>query len=422
MAGPPSTGAPAAAGGDRRPGWLRHARRRWLGAEGPLLALLVARTLQLGNGFLISMVLVWVHGVSAAGTYAVGVLPAAAASHLFGLGLASALPRRAIGDGERATIGLLASLATLPLLASCAGAYGLLLGNDPRDAAAIALFAFAGALGGALGVQQSLYVLQERTRWAPLAPALQLAGLGVAALMPSLLGFALALAASRLAGVVLGFAPLRFARCKVPQVRGAVAEGLRFASLDLLGSAGDALAMPFVEANLTRAEIGLYGLARQFVTVADTPGWSFLQTRYPALIADLSGVGPEVARRNERLAWASALASLAAACVVAPLVYGLPELVPLLLVLLVPSSARYLGFFCDQALRADGRVRECVLLGLARVGLSLVVLPGLAALFGLWGLAGGVAGLSLAFALLSRWRLLAHHPRLLPAPRPWKLA
>jgi len=138
----------------------------------------------------------------------------------------------------------------------------------------------------------------------------------------------------------------------------------------------------------------------------------------PELIAELRAEGPEVARRNGRLGWISAAVSLPAACVVAPFVYRLPELVPLLLALLLPAPACYLGCFSEEALRADGRIRECVGLGLARLASSLIALPALASQFGLWGLVLGVAALSLILPALARWRLLAHHPGLLPVLRP----
>lgn len=398
-------------------------RCRIAALRGELLALLAARALQLGGGFAVSVLLVWLHGLAAAGTYAIAIMPAAAAGHLSGLGLASALPRQALPEGERATIGLLVTLATLPLLALLAAAYGLALGHDGRDALTIAVLAWSAAAGGQVGVQQCLLVLQGRTAWAPLTPFLQALALAAAAVFGTdLLGFALVLAGGRLLGSLAGFLPLRFARTSVAALRRSVREGSRFLPLDLLSGLSELVLVPALAATLTRAEIGLFGLARQFIVVADTPGWSFVQTRYPALVGGLERIGADVARRNERLSWLSGVATLGVAAGMALLVYRLPQLVPVLVPMLLALPARYACNFCDQALRATGRVRDCTLLGLGRLVLSLAMLPALALPFGLWGAVAATAALSLASGLLYRWRLDAHHPGLLPAARPWRFA
>jgi len=396
---------------------------RLRGMQPDLLALLAARALQLVGGLVVSVVLIWLYGLAAAGTYAIAILPAAAAIHLCSLGLPNALPRYALPNGERATIGLAASLLALLPLGLLAFGYGAVLGSDAEDAATIALFAWSAAAGGQVGIQHCMQVLQRRILFAPLTPFLHLVALGIAALFADgLLEFALFLTLGRLVGNWVGFATLRYARTTLRHTRDAVAQGLRFVPLDLMAAAGDLALIPALAIGLTRAEIGLFGLARQFLIVADSPGWSFVQARYPAMVNDLAAVGADVARRNERLAWISGLGTLVVAGIMALLVYRLPQLLPLLLIMLLPMPARYLNNFCDQALRAQGMIRECVALSLAKLALSLGLVLALAVPFGLWGAVAASAVISLVAGLLYRWRFDVHFPRVLPRLRLWRIA
>jgi hypothetical protein len=312
-------------------------------------------------------------------------------------------------------------LAILPF-AGVAVAYSAVMGNGPEEVAAVLTLALAGALVGQINVQQTLYVLQGRTLWAPLAPAVHFIGTGLALLTPTFLDFALVLLATRVLGCAAGFLPLAFDRVDLGRIRPALAEAVRFAPLDVAGLLADQLAVVLLAVLLDRAELGLYGLIRQFVSVADTPGWSYVLSNYPALVQDIGASAPAVARGNERLAWISAAVSLVASSALAVAVYGVPAILPALPLVLLPMPARYLNNFCDQALRASGHLHDCLVLCLAKSALSLALFSVLATSQGFWGAVAASALLSLLAGLLYRWRFLARFPAVLRPIRPWRLA
>lgn len=385
-------------------------------------ALLVARVLTLGNSFLVSVALLWHLGLPAAGTYALAAFPAAAANIVSAMGLSNALPRLGTANGERATVSLIAWVAILPPTVVVCAAYGLAVGTDPAEAAAIAMFAAGGSAFGPLGTQQMLYLLQGRTRWAPLAPAVQLAGIGLATFSTDLVWFAAVLTASRLLGCAIGFALLEFRRTSASGVAAAIHEGLRFLPLDLLAAASDLGAIPLLAGFLSRSELGLFGLARQFVSVADTPGWSYVQSRYPGMVADFGAVASDVAKRNEEISFASAAAVLLLASATALAIYRQPALLPVLPLALLPLPARYMNNFCDQALRACGRIRECALLGGAKLAISLTVFLVLPPISGFWGAVAASAAVSWVSGYAYRRGLLAIYPESLPHFRIWRFA
>ncbi len=386
------------------------------------LPLLVARVLQLGNAFAVSVAVVWAYGLDSAGALALAALPAAVGSLVIGFGLPSALPRAALPEAQKATLGLTSSCLLMVLVAPLIWGYAILLARSAEEAVAIAALAGAGALLGQLNVLQTLYVLQGRQAWAPLVPALHLAGTAIAASAPDFRDFALALLATRVLGCAIGFAPLSFARVEAGAARAPLREALRFTPLDLGGLLAEQLPLVLLSGLLTRPELGLFGLLRQFVSAADTPGWSFVFNSYPRLVADAAGSGRQIARQNERLAWISAVGTFAVACVAALALYRLPGIIPALPIVLLPMPARYLSNFCEQALRASGFLRDCALLAVARIALALVLFGILAATWGFWGAVIASGLLSLVSGAMYRVRLSVHFPDTLRSASAWRLA
>lgn len=401
----------------------RRLLRRFSGLlmDGAAMALLAAKVLQLLNSFLVSVAIVTAYGLPAVGSYALAMLPAALAAILATLGLANALPRLRAGTGQRAAIAILCGSAMLLPIGLATAGYGLLIGHDAAEAAAIALFALGGAFLGHVGLQQMLYVLQGRPRWSIIAPALQLAGILAAVQMDDLLGFAIVLTAFRLAACAAGYLPLGFAMPSRDEFRSALGEGLRFTPTDLLANASELVLLPLAGLVLTRGEIGLLGLARQFIAAADTPGWSFVQSRYPELVADAAGAGGGIARRNERLSFLAAGAVLLVATLMAFLVYDTPDLVPLLCIMLVALPARYMAYFGEQTLRATGAFGTCLKLAAIRLCVS-VLLMGAVALAGLPGAVMAVVAGSFASGIIYRSKLLQRFPDMLRPLRPWRMA
>jgi hypothetical protein len=409
----------------RRAGiWTTMLKRVVPGQRGDFgaLGLFVARALQLASGFAISVILVWHFGLPAAGTYALASLPGAVANFFCALGLGSALPKLLVSNPQRATIGLLTTFATYPIIAACCFAYGLLEGRNPGDGVLIALLAFGAGVLGQITVQQCLYVLQRRAAWAPVASLVQFLGIAAAATCPNFESFAIVLTASRVLSCVAGFVPLSYGSVSLSMLRRGIVGGLRFVPLDLALMFSEVLPIAFMPIFLTRAEIGMLGLARQFVTVADTPGWSYVQANYPALVADIHGNGPGVARWNNVLALGTIAGVGLVAITMALAVYNVPSLIPVLIAMLVVMPARYAGYFYDQTLRATGKVLDCTKLALVKIALSASLYLLLCTLLGFWGSVMAFVFLSLGSTLIYRSRLAFHFPSLLPALRPWRFS
>ena len=376
-------------------------------------ALLAARALQIGGSLAVTVLIVWRYGLPSAGLYALASVPASLGSLAVGFGLPNALPRSGASDGGRATLGLaLSTAACVPVAAACI-AYASLVAPDAT--VPVACLAMAGALVGQVNVQQTLYVLHRRPLLAPVAPGVHLAGAVLAAAAPDFATFAVALLVSRALGCVAGFVPLAYARASRADLAEATGAGSRFAPVDVACLLSEQVPILVLDGMLGRSEVGLYGLVRQFVAVADTPGWSYVLSRYPEMVAQPVSGTRSVARGNARLGWACGLGTLAAASAMALAVYRLPALVPLLFAPLLAVPARYLNNLCDQSLRASGHVWDCMALALAKVALSLALSAGLAALFGLPGAVAALALLSVASALAYRARLLAVHPGSVPS-------
>jgi O-antigen/teichoic acid export membrane protein len=388
----------------------------------PFLALFAAKGLQLANGFAVSVIVVWLYGLDSAGTLALAALPGAAGALAVSFGLPSALPRFRASQGARATVGLGVSCAAiLPVLAIVIG-YAFVMARSEEERIAIVALSLAGALVGQVNVQQTLYILQKRTLYAPVAPAIHLIGTVAIMMAPSFHAFALYLLGVRALGCVAGFALLTFERADLRRARPAIAETLRFAPLDIGNLLADQLPVVLLAVLLSRAELGLYGIVRQFVSVADTPGWSYILTKYPALVDDMDGNAQPVARRNEQLSWLSAAASLAASTMMVLVVYRIPVVIPALPLVLLPLPARYLNNFCDQALRAGGLIRDCAWLTVIKALLSLTLFGMLAAYAGFWGAIAASALLSLFSGLLYRHRFNLRYPDVLRPVRPWRFA
>ena len=389
---------------------------------GGFSGLLAGRLLQLAGGFAVSVVLVSRYGMAAAGTYALAALGTQVACLLTAAGLANSLPRQDLGDGERAGIALAATLALLVPLAAAAALYGWCLGHDRAEAIAVAAFAFSGAALGQVNVLNCLYVLQRRSWAGPLSPALHLAAVALAGLAPDVTAFALTLAAGRALGSLAGFLPLRFGRFSPRDLRRAISESSRFVPLDIMALLSEQLPILAISPYLGRAELGLIGLARQFVTLADTPGWSYVQSEYPRLVRGLKDSAAAIARRNGQLAWVSCGLTAATATGMALGVYRSPTLVPVLAAMLLPLPARYLNHFCDQALRAGGRIGDSGTLAAAKTLLALPLTLAAVWAFGFWGAVAASAVVAALAGLAYRWRVTVLFPGILPPLRPWSPA
>jgi O-antigen/teichoic acid export membrane protein len=385
-------------------------------------ALLLARGVQLVNSLAISVAVVWAYGLASAGVLTLSSLPSLLGAMAVAFGLPSALPRMAGGGGAKASVGLIVSCASLVPVALGIAIYALGFGRSRAEIISIIAIALSNSLIGLVNIQQMLYVIQGKTHWSPFVPLIHLLGTGAAMLAPNFEQFALTLLAFRAFGSAVGFAPLEYARPEAGQALRAVREASRFAPLDVAGLLSEQLPVAFLSVLLSRTDLGLYGLLRQFVTVAETPGWSHVLSHYPKLTDDLIKHGSSVAQSHQRIAWLSATAVLGAASTMAIAVYKVPSILPAIPIVLATVPARYINNFCDQALRAAGMFRDCFLLTLQKTIVSLSLFGVLAWAFGLWGAIVASALFSLISGLLSREKVNQRFPGLLRTLRPWRFA
>jgi hypothetical protein len=383
--------------------------------------LFVARALQVVAAFATSVIVVWSFGLAGAGSLALSALPAALGGHLVCLGLQSGLPRMKLSHGSRVTIGVLASSLVAIAILFFIVVYALVVAQNAEEAVAIAALAAAGALGGQNNVAQILYVMQGRQHLAPIMPAIHIAGIAIAASAASLPTFGIILLCTRIAASIVGFLPLSYAWTSFADVATTIRASVRYASLDAAGMLAELLPIVLISGLLTREELGLIGLLRQFLTVADLPGYSMVFNAYPSLVQDPDRVGPELARANERMAWKSALGTLVLASAAAVVVYGAPVLAAALPIVLLSLPARYITNFCDQALRAAGLVREAAALTIMQVAIALPAFWLLSYVAGFWGAVAAFSGCSLVTGLVYRWAYLRRFSGAFRPLRPWRL-
>ena len=248
--------------------------------------LLLARLMQNANGFLLSVVLVRQFGLAAAGTATLATVAVTVLALLGSFGLPFSLARDDGSIAQRNTVGLAASALAVPLAAPAIVLYAWLVAHDAYEAAAVGLLSLGGLFFAQSNILTALLLLQGRARLAALPPFANLAGLCIAALATTTLtGFALVLAAFRLAGIAIVFAQLPLARVAPRAVLARLRAGSAFLTTDAINLGSEQVVVIAASYLIPREALGVLGLCRQLLTLAETPGWSFVQARYPELVA-----------------------------------------------------------------------------------------------------------------------------------------
>jgi O-antigen/teichoic acid export membrane protein len=371
-----------------------------LGSDGAYL--LAGRLLQLANGFATTVVIVRMFGLAGAGSFTLAMAAVIPLTQLCALGLPSSLPRSALGPAARNTVGLTATLLCLPPAACLILAFGLAFALDPAEALVVMAFASAGYFLAQANVATTLLLLAGRTRWALLAPVCGSFGIGLGALLADdLLSLALWMAMFRILGNFGLFAALPgYGLIGRGQWWQEVRAGAVFLPMDTLMLLAEQLALVVLSVLLSRDELGLYGLCRQMLNAADTPGWSFVQAHYPNLVQTRLASAQALGRSLIRLTLVVAIAALAGAGVLAEFVYREPVLFEMMAVILTALPARGFAHFADRVLRAVGRIRLSTQLAAGQLALALAVFPLAALGHGIWGAVVALALLSVVWAVI----------------------
>ncbi|WP_395665049.1 hypothetical protein [Methylocella sp.] len=386
-------------------GALRQTARRLsarFGHEAGLV--LAARVLQNLNGLLLSAIIVRSFGLPAAGTLTIATAAVAVIALVGAFGLPYVFARMDAPMPVRNALGCAAALVVVPASLPFLAVLGALAGRSHEEALVIFLLALGGPFFAQGNLLNALQVLQGKAGEAVIAPAANSLGLLFAALFgSSYAGFAAILAAFRFAGVAVAFlrlkrAPLDF-RLFVRQAR----EGSRFLVGDSMNLGVDQASVLIASYLMSRADLGLFGLARQMLTVAETPGWSQMQAKYPAVVGDPDGALPPLRRLMLKLGAACAAGVALLAVPLGLFVFNLPRFTLLAPLLLASTPIRYLLSTYDLHLRAIGALDAVNRVSAIRGALGLVVIPLGAAFAGALGaILGVILHVALATALTAR--------------------
>jgi O-antigen/teichoic acid export membrane protein len=365
------------------------------------LLLLLARVIQMANGFALSVLLVRIFGLGTVGTYTVATIAMAALSQISAAGLNYLLPREDLSNQERNFVALWWAACFIAPVCLLVPLYGAVMARVPGEWLEITLFAWSGYFFGQTNVLNTLLLLDNNTRWSILPPVTNAVGILTAALTAdTVVAFASVLLIFRALGNTCLFARLDYARVAPRAAFRYCWKGLKYSPMDLIAMLSEQIGPLIMAHSLTRAELGLFGLCQQLLAAADTPGWSVIQAHYPSLAR--SGRGIPQALRRTLLTLSLLMAALLSvgSFIIARYVYALPRLWPIMALLSLSLPWRYLNSFYDQVLRAAGRVRAGTHLAILKLLLSAMVFAPLVFFFGLWGAAGGLVLLSAISSVL----------------------
>ena len=365
------------------------------------LLLLLARLIQMANGFMLSILLLRLYGLDKVGSYTVAVIAVAALSQLCSAGLHYSLPREHLSNQECNSVALWWAVYLAAPVCFLVPVYGVVMARLPGEWPVITLFAWGGYFLGQANVLNTLLLLDNKTRWSVLPPVVNAVGMLAAALMTdTLIAFAAALLISRALGNASLFLQFDYARVSPSDAWRYGLQGLKYTPIDLVAMLSEQIGPLIMAYSLTRAELGLFGLCQQLLSAADTPGWSVSQAHYPALAKSEQGIVQSLRRSLVMLSVVMAVLLCVGSFVLGEYVYKAPLFFPMMALLAVSMPWRYLNNFYDQVLRAAGWVRMALGLAILKLLLAGLFLVPLVLFFGVWGAVTGLVFLSVISSLL----------------------
>jgi O-antigen/teichoic acid export membrane protein len=351
---------------------------------------LLARVLQNVNGFLLSVLIVRRFGLAAAGTLAIATVATAVIALLGTFGLTYVFARTEAPIREKNALGFTAALIIVPLSLPLIVLLGLIEGQTQKEAAVIALLSLGGPFFAQGNIASALVVLQGKASQCIIMPTANLIGLIAAAVFgSSYIMFALILAVFRFGGTLTAFLFLPRAPIDLRLFAKHIGDGARFLVGDAINLTTDQITVLIVSYLMNRADLGLFGLCRQMLTVSDTPGWTQMQTKYPAIVVDPERAFPEFRRLMLGLGVFCGACVAVLSIPIGLFVFHLPRFMTLAPLLLTSVPLRYLLNAYDLYLRAIGALTRVNRVSLARSVVALLIIP-----IGAWS--GGALGAVLA--------------------------
>lgn len=384
--------------------------------RGDAMWLLTGRVAQLGNGFLLSIVLVRQFGLASAGTYAIAALAIMAASLLCTLGQISSLPRSGLTVRESSFVTLASTLLTAPPALLGIAALGLLMGHSPTEFWEILTFGIGGIFLAQMSISNMLLIMRGSAFLTIVAPLVGTIGILAGGFFSnSVLEFAVYVTVSRLIGNVIVYAVMGIERVPLGRVFAEMRRGGSYLATDALLTANDQIVTILLALILSREDMGVWGICRQLSTAADTPSWSIVQAKYPEMIRSPHETWPSLTANIALISIAVALTGAIASFGLGHYVYHVEALGPLMAVLLFGIPARYIQNLDDQLMRAIGAGSMSARLAALRMPVTVIMTPAAAYCWGIWGAATSVTAAALVLVAVYR---LAARSRLAEVPAP----
>jgi len=376
--------------GSRR--WYRTVREMY--QSGPAL-LLAGRAVQLCNGLLLSIILVRRFGLETVGAFAIGIAAVNILANVCPLGLHAYLPRVKQSHGQSCFAGLVLFLAQLPAVVGLLVVYAWTQAHDPLEQRIIFLSALSGYFIGLANLGMMLSIMTQRFYPGLVAPLCETIGLLAGSLIartPD--GLAVSLLLSRITSVGIIWLGFRLEPIGLGRILEIAGSGVRYLAPDVLALLSEQCAPLLLAQFVSRGELGVFRLCQQLLMAADSPGWTFVQSKYPQMVEGSAEFVDEVHRQVRRIGLTASIVCLLGSALLALCFFHTPVVALLMTMLSACLVWRYENYLFGQALRAAGRVRILTALGFAKLLGALVFFYLATARAGLWGAVFALASLS----------------------------
>lgn len=360
--------------------------------RGPAM-LFGGRVLQLANSLLISIFLVRRFGLATVGIFALGFVAMTVVGLTASFGLSTYLPRLAQPHARSCASALALQLLTSPLWVAAIFAFAAFESPVRDERVVIVLVGSSGILVALTNTGLMLSIMQERFGPGLFAPLCETAAVVLGGLLSRTAGeYAGALLLGRTASSIAVWWGLRREAVTPRSLVGVCRQSAPYMLPDALAMLSEQVIPLTLASTVTRAQLGMFRLCQQLLTAADTPGWSFVQAHYPALVAGRLDASSQLPRQITRLGAAASILCLGGSVFLAYFVFRVPAVAPMMVVLACTLVWRYRNNLYDQALRASGWVGNTIALGAGKLLFCLVLAIPLVRTFQVWG---GVASLAL---------------------------
>jgi O-antigen/teichoic acid export membrane protein len=348
--------------------------------------LLSGRVIQLLNSLLLSFVIVRKFGLETMGTFAVGFIGVAFLTALAPMGLPSHLPHLRAAHSKLCYSALIIQLSTFPFFALLLYAYASLEAHNVSERVTIFVVTLGGLLIGSSNIGMMLSIMRRRFYPGLVGPLCESGGILVGAFVAkSSFGLAVFLLAARLASVVVIWCAFHFRWVSIRRVICIAQRGIGYAMPDVLALLSEQSAPLLLSGMVSRSELGQFRLCQQMLTAADTPGWTFVQSKYPDLVRGTSALRERIYAQTRDLGWAAVAICFLVSAFLAYYVYRIPTLLGMMSILSATLVWRYKNNYFEQRFRAMGQLGTTTILALMKLAASFVLFFFFIRAYGGWG-------------------------------------